>query len=58
MVGWIKMKLGMQIRLCPGHFVFDGDKAPIPLKGIAPNCRTLSVVAKWLDGLRCHLVWR
>ena len=23
-----------------------------------PNFRSMSVVAKWLDGLRCHLVWR
>ena len=29
-VGWIKMKLGMQVGLGPGHFVLDGDTAPLP----------------------------
>jgi len=29
-VGWIKMKLGMQIGLDPGHIVLDGDPAPLP----------------------------
>ena len=29
-----------------------------PLKRHSPNFRPMSVVAKWLDGLRCHLVWR
>jgi len=39
--------------------VLDGDPAPPPLKGHnPPNFRPMSVVAKWLDGLRCHLVWR
>ena len=28
--GWIKMKLGMQIGLGPGHIVLDGDQAPPP----------------------------
>jgi len=27
-LGWIKMKLGMQVRLGPGHIVLDGDPAP------------------------------
>ena len=27
-VGWIKMKLGMQVGLGPGHIVLDGDPAP------------------------------
>jgi len=30
MVGWIKMKLGAQIGLGPGHIVLDGDPAPPP----------------------------
>ena len=30
MVGWIKMKLGMQVGLSPGHIVLDGDLAPLP----------------------------
>jgi len=28
MVGWIKIKLGMQVGLGPGHIVLDGDPAP------------------------------
>ena len=28
MVGWIKMKLGMEIGLDPDHIVLDGDPAP------------------------------
>ena len=27
-VGWIKMKLGMEVGLGPGHIVLDGDPAP------------------------------
>jgi len=30
MVGWINMKLGMQVGLGPGHIVLDGDAAPQP----------------------------
>jgi len=59
MVGWIKMKLGMQVGLGPGHIVLDGDPAPPPPKGQSPpNFRPISVVAKWLDGSRCHLICR
>jgi len=29
-VGWIKMKLGAQVSLSPGHIVLDGDPAPLP----------------------------
>jgi len=29
-VGWIKMKLCMQVGLGPGHIVLDGDPAPLP----------------------------
>jgi len=48
-VGWIKMKLGMQVVLGPGHIVLDGDPAPPPQKGgRAPNFRRFSVVAKLL----------
>ena len=54
-VGWIKMKLDMQVALGPGHNVLDGD----PKKGAEPhNLRPMSVVAKWLHGLRCYLEWR
>jgi len=58
-VGFIKMKLGMQVGLGrPGHAVLDGDPAPFPQRGTAPpNFRPVSVAAKWLHGSRCHLVW-
>jgi len=56
-VGRIKMKLGMQVGIGPGHCVLDGDLAPASPKGVgAPNFRPISVAAKWLDGSRCHLV--
>ena len=37
-VGWIKMKLGTEVGLSPGHIVLDGDPAPPPPKaGRAPQ---------------------
>ena len=56
-VGCIKMKLGMQVRLGPGHIVY-GDQLPLIQRGAAPNFWPISVVAVWLDGLGCHLVLR
>ena len=35
-VGWIKMKLGMQVGLGPDHTVLGGDPDPPPLKGYRP----------------------
>ena len=79
MVGWTKVKLGVQVGLGRGHIVLDedpaplskgaqppslgnivldGDPAPPPLKGHTPKCRPMSIVAKRLDGLSYHLVWR
>jgi len=56
--GSIKMKLGMEAGLGPDHIGLDGDPAP-PTRGTAPaNFQPMFVVAKQLDGLRCHLVWR
>jgi len=59
-VRWIKMILGMEVGLRPDHIVLDGDPAPLPPKngGKAPNFRPMSIVAKWLDGSRRHLVRR
>jgi len=68
---FIRMQLGMEIGLGPGHIVLDGDPAPLK-RGHSPfpppqkkghslpplNFRPMSVVVKWLDGSRCHLVWR
>jgi len=58
--GWTKMSPGMKVGLGPGDFVFDGDPAPPPRKkGTAPpNFWPMSIVAKRLDGSRCHLVPR
>jgi len=36
-VGWIKMKLGKQVGLGPGHIVLDGDPAPPTPKGHSPQ---------------------
>jgi len=55
MVGWIKMKLCMQVGLGPGHIVLDGDTAPLSENGRAPSLWPISVVAKWLDRSRWHL---
>jgi len=55
--GWIEMPLGTEVALGPGHIVLDGDPAALP-KGAQPPIVGLCVVAKWLDGSRCHLVWR
>jgi len=34
-VAWIKMKLGTQVDLGPGHIVLDGDPAPPPQRSTA-----------------------
>ena len=58
MAGCIKMPLGMEVGLSPGDVVLDGD--PALLKGVKPsrNFRSMSIVAKRLDGSRWHLAWR
>jgi len=53
----IKMKLGVQVGLGPGHIVLDRNPGPLLQRGTAlPNFGPISVVAKWLDESRCHLV--
>jgi len=53
------MPLSTETELGPGDLVLDGDPAPLPKKGEeTPNFRPMSIVAKWLDGPRCHLVRR
>jgi len=54
-VGWMKMKLGMQVGLGPGHILLDGGTLQT---GKALNFQPMSVVAKWLVGSRCHLAGR
>jgi len=56
-VGWIKMKLCMEVSPGHGHIVLDEDPAP-SRGGMPPNFQLMSVVAKWLDGSRCHMVQR
>ena len=57
--GCIKMPLGMEVGFSPGDFMLDGDPAPYPKRaGAQPNFRPMSIVAKRLHGLRCHLVRR
>ena len=46
MAGWIKMPLGREEGLGPGHIVSDGDPAPPPQRGTAPNSRPMSIVTK------------
>ena len=50
--GWIKMALGTEVGLGPGHIVLDGDPAPLPKKRaeLRPNFRPNSIAAKRLDG--------
>jgi len=56
---WIKMPLGTEVGLGSGNIVLHGDPAHTAHKGgRAPNFRPIFIVAKWLDGLRCYLVWR
>ena len=53
---WIKMTLGTMVGLNPGCIVLDAG--PAPPRGTAPQISAVSVVAKQLDGSRCHLVRR
>ena len=53
------MAVGMEVGLNPGHIVLDGDAAPATQKKgaePAPSFWPISIVAKRLDGLRCHSV--
>jgi len=58
--GWTKMPLGTEVGLGPGDLVLDGDPATSRKKGATtpPNFWPVSIVAKRLDGPRCHLVRR
>jgi len=60
-VGWIKMKLGMQVSLSPGYIVLRGEwgpSSPSPKGEESPNFQPISVVAERLDASRCYLVGR
>ena len=52
------MPLGTEVGLGPGDIVLDGDPAPTK-RGTNPQFSAhVRYMAKWLDGLRCHLVGR
>jgi len=36
MAGWIKVALGVEVGLGPGHIVLDGNPVPLPKKGTEP----------------------
>ena len=55
-VGWIKMKLATQVCLGPRQIVLDGTQLPLPQSGRGSPIFSPYIMAKWLDGLRCHLV--
>ena len=51
------MPVGTEVDLGPGHIVLDGGLTqPLPKEAQPRNFRPLSIVAKRLDGSRCHLV--
>jgi len=53
---WIKMPLGMEVGFGSGHVVLTAGPPP-PLKwDTDPDFWPMFVVAKRLDGSRCHLV--
>jgi len=47
-VGWIKMKLSVEVGLGPGHTVLDGDPARTPKKGHSPPIFGLCLL--WPNG--------
>ena len=47
-VGWIKMKLSMEVSLGPGHIVLDRNQLPLPKWGTAP---VFSSCLLWPNGL-------
>ena len=53
---WITMPLGTEVGLGLRDIVLDGDTDPLLQRVTAPpNFRPMFVVAKRLNGLRCHL---
>jgi len=53
----VRIPLGKEVGLSLGDIVLDGIQLPLPYGAQAPFW-PMSVVAKRLDGLRCHLVGR
>jgi len=53
---WIKVPLGMEVGLSPGHIILDGDQLPHPERGTAvPTFQPMSFVAKTTGCIRISL---
>jgi len=58
MVGWIKMILGVQEGLGPGHIALDRDPAPPPTKGHSPQFLAHVCCGQKAGWIKMPLVWR
>jgi len=56
----MRIPFGTEVGLSLGNIVLDGDPAACPLKGHSPPIfgQCLLWPNGWMDGLKCHLVWR
>jgi len=55
--GWIKIRVGTEVGLSPGDFVFDWDQLSQKKRhNHSPNFWPMPVVDKRLNGSRCYLV--
>jgi len=52
------MPLGMEVGLGSGHIVLDEDPGPSKRGTAAPTFRSMSIVAKRVNGSGYHLVQR
>ena len=58
MVGWITIKLGMQVGLGPGHVVLDGNPAPLPQRGRKWSPQIFGPYLLWPNGwMDQHDTW-
>jgi len=48
--GWIKMPLGTEVSLGPGHIMLDGDPAPPPHRDIAAPPSLFGLCLLWPNG--------
>ena len=55
MVGWIKMKLSIQVDLSPGHIVLNRDPAPPPQKGHSPQFSAHVCCGQTAEGIKMPL---
>jgi len=55
--GWIKITLGMEVVLGPGHIVLDGDTAALPKNGAEPPLN-IDPFLLWSNGwMHQHANW-